>query len=166
MTQRTLIKNLAASADGPVSVSGWVDTVRDQKKVQFVVLRDESGAVQLVNPRATDDEGTVIPHPLADTISGLAQDEARLSSLRTTMRSICAGGVLLGVIAILVMVMRRGLASAKEAREVLLEAGDETADDARARRRSWLTVTGFVAAIGLAILLGAAFLVARPLFMG
>jgi hypothetical protein len=49
---------------------------------------------------------------------------------------------------------------------VLLEAGDETADDARARRRSWLTVTGFVAAIGLAILLGAAFLVARPLFMG
>jgi aspartyl-tRNA synthetase len=73
VTQRTLIKNLAASADGPVSVSGWVDTVRDQKKVQFVVLRDESGAVQLVNPRATDDEGTVIPHPLADTISGLAQ---------------------------------------------------------------------------------------------
>ncbi|MBN8612889.1 MAG: hypothetical protein J0L92_20025 [Deltaproteobacteria bacterium] len=98
--------------------------------------------------------------------SGLARDEARLASLRTTMRSICAGGVLLGVIAILVMVMRRGLASAKEAREVLLEAGDETADDARARWRSWLTVTGFVAAIGLAILLGAAFLVARPLFMG
>lgn len=73
MTERTLIKNLAAATDGPVRVSGWVETVRDQKKVQFVVLRDESGAVQLVNPRATDDEGTVIPHPLADAISGLAQ---------------------------------------------------------------------------------------------
>lgn len=36
--------------DGPVSVSGWVETVRDQKKVQFVILRDETGDVQLVNP--------------------------------------------------------------------------------------------------------------------
>ncbi len=67
MTERSLIKQLAASEDGPVSVSGWVETVRDQKKVQFVVLRDESGAVQLVNPRT--DEGA----DLADVISGLSQ---------------------------------------------------------------------------------------------
>ena len=67
MTERTLIKNLAAATDGPVSVSGWVDTVRDQKKVQFVVLRDESGAVQLVNPKGEE------PDELSDTISGLAQ---------------------------------------------------------------------------------------------
>jgi nondiscriminating aspartyl-tRNA synthetase len=73
VTHRTLIKNLAAATDGPVTVSGWVDTVRDQKKVQFVVLRDESGAVQLVNPRATDAEGAVIGDDLSDTISGLAQ---------------------------------------------------------------------------------------------
>ncbi len=50
VTVRTLISQLAAQADGPVTVAGWVDTVRDQKKVQFIVLRDESGAVQLVNP--------------------------------------------------------------------------------------------------------------------
>ncbi|WP_353808463.1 aspartate--tRNA(Asn) ligase [Agromyces sp. SYSU T00194] len=50
MSTRTLVKHLAALEDGPVSVSGWVETVRDQKKVQFVILRDESGAVQLVNP--------------------------------------------------------------------------------------------------------------------
>ena len=61
MTERTLIKNLASSADGPVRVSGWVETVRDQKKVQFVVLRDESGAVQLVNPRSFDAEGVEEP---------------------------------------------------------------------------------------------------------
>ncbi|CAN5388868.1 aspartate--tRNA(Asn) ligase [soil metagenome] len=73
MPERTLIKNLAAATDGPVSVSGWVDTVRDQKKVQFVVLRDESGAVQLVNPRPSDDEGNVIPSEISDAISGLAQ---------------------------------------------------------------------------------------------
>nr|WP_244960817.1 aspartate--tRNA(Asn) ligase [Pseudoclavibacter chungangensis] len=58
---------MPALADGPVTVQGWVDTVRDQKKVQFVVLRDESGAVQLVNPRSEGREG------ISDAISGLAQ---------------------------------------------------------------------------------------------
>ena len=47
---RVLVKQLQSLPDGPVSVSGWVETVRDQKKVQFVILRDETGAVQLVNP--------------------------------------------------------------------------------------------------------------------
>lgn len=73
MSERTLIKNLAAASDGPTSVSGWVETVRDQKKVQFVVLRDESGAVQLVHPRAFGEDGAPLEDALADTISGLAQ---------------------------------------------------------------------------------------------
>ena len=73
MTARILIKNLATLDDRPVSVSGWVDTVRDQKKVQFIVLRDESGAVQLVNPRTTDADGVVVADEPATTISGLAQ---------------------------------------------------------------------------------------------
>ncbi|TFD79110.1 aspartate--tRNA(Asn) ligase [Cryobacterium psychrophilum] len=68
-----MIKNLSALDDGTVSVSGWVDTVRDQKKVQFVVLRDESGAVQLVNPRTTDADGVVVADEPATSISGLAQ---------------------------------------------------------------------------------------------
>ncbi|WP_166785766.1 MULTISPECIES: aspartate--tRNA(Asn) ligase [Cryobacterium] len=73
MTERILIKNLAALDNGPVTVSGWVDTVRDQKKVQFVVLRDESGAVQLVNPRTTDAAGVVVADEPASTISTLSQ---------------------------------------------------------------------------------------------
>ena len=73
MSTRILIKNLAAAEDGDVSVSGWVDTVRDQKKVQFVVLRDESGAVQLVNPRAVDADGATVADELSDTISSLSQ---------------------------------------------------------------------------------------------
>ncbi|OUE20332.1 Asparagine--tRNA ligase [Clavibacter michiganensis] len=66
MTSRTLIKNLAALDDGDVAVSGWVETVRDQKKIQFVILRDESGAVQLTYKRQGDEDQT------AETISGLA----------------------------------------------------------------------------------------------
>lgn len=73
MSERTLIKNLAASTDGPITVSGWVETVRDQKKVQFVVLRDESGAVQLVNPRSFDDAGEELPSAVSETISALSQ---------------------------------------------------------------------------------------------
>ncbi len=73
MTERTLIKNLPAASDGPVSVSGWVETVRDQKKVQFVVLRDESGALQLVHPRTAAAEGEApVVDEIADTISALS----------------------------------------------------------------------------------------------
>ena len=67
VTERSLVKQLAASPDGPVTVSGWAETVRDQKKVQFVILRDETGAVQLVHPRGAEGEAD----PIADTISGL-----------------------------------------------------------------------------------------------
>ncbi|WP_373294852.1 aspartate--tRNA(Asn) ligase [Mycetocola manganoxydans] len=71
-----MIKNLADLPEGPVSVSGWVETVRDQKKVQFIVLRDESGAAQLVNPavRELNDEDDASASKLAitETISALA----------------------------------------------------------------------------------------------
>jgi len=73
VTERVLIKDLAALPDGLVSVAGWVETVRDQKKVQFVVLRDESGAVQLVNPRTVGEDGTVLADEPATTISALSQ---------------------------------------------------------------------------------------------
>jgi aspartyl-tRNA synthetase len=71
VTERLLIKNLAAASDGPVSVSGWVETVRDQKKVQFIVLRDESGGLQLVHPRTDVEEGSA-PDELAQAISALS----------------------------------------------------------------------------------------------
>jgi nondiscriminating aspartyl-tRNA synthetase len=55
MSTRSLIKNLAAAQDGPVSLSGWVETLRDQKRIQFVVLRDESGSVQVTYKREEED---------------------------------------------------------------------------------------------------------------
>jgi len=76
VTSRILINSLPSMQDGAgVKVSGWVDTVRDQKKVQFVVLHDETGAVQVVNPatRADDDSAQSDPQKLAltETISSL-----------------------------------------------------------------------------------------------
>jgi aspartyl/asparaginyl-tRNA synthetase len=53
-----------------------VETVRDQKKVQFVILRDETGAVQLVNPatRPVEDASEQDAEALAltDLISNLS----------------------------------------------------------------------------------------------
>ena len=73
--ERTLIKDLSALPDGPVTVTGWVETVRDQKKVQFVVLRDETGALQLVRPRTAADvlEAAGETDDVADAISSLSQ---------------------------------------------------------------------------------------------
>src|SRR6478752_9591320 len=75
VSERVLVKQLQGLPDGPVSVSGWVETVRDQKKVQFVILRDETGAVQLVNPatRPAEDgsEQDAAALALTETISAL-----------------------------------------------------------------------------------------------
>ncbi len=77
MNERVLVKNLGARTEGPVTVSGWVETVRDQKRVQFIVLRDESGAVQLVNGALREPDPEV-PNAekliaLTEAISALAQ---------------------------------------------------------------------------------------------
>ncbi|WP_127819780.1 aspartate--tRNA(Asn) ligase, partial [Microbacterium sp. CPCC 204701] len=77
MSERVLVQQLQGLPDGPVSVSGWVETVRDQKKVQFVILRDETGAVQLVNPATREladdaDAATEASLVLTTTISELA----------------------------------------------------------------------------------------------
>ena len=72
MTARTLIADLAAAPEGPVRVAGWVETVRDQKKVQFIVLRDESGAAQLVNPaiRETGEGDTTLTEAISALSTG------------------------------------------------------------------------------------------------
>ncbi|MFT4211875.1 MAG: aspartate--tRNA(Asn) ligase [Microbacterium sp.] len=72
MSERVLINQLQTLPDGPVTVSGWVETVRDQKKVQFVILRDETGAVQLVNPATREPDEDAASFALTETVSGLA----------------------------------------------------------------------------------------------
>jgi nondiscriminating aspartyl-tRNA synthetase len=68
--ERTLISSLASRAGERVEVRGWVQAVRDQKRMQFVILRDESGVVQGVLPK---DEP---PSELNDAVSALAPESA------------------------------------------------------------------------------------------
>ncbi len=74
VTERTLVSQLQSREDGPVRVSGWVETVRDQKKVQFVILRDETGAVQLVNPATRPDPDATEQDASALALSALISE--------------------------------------------------------------------------------------------
>ena len=47
-TPRTLIAELPANVGETVRLRGWVNAVRDQKRMQFVILRDETGLAQVV----------------------------------------------------------------------------------------------------------------------
>jgi aspartyl/asparaginyl-tRNA synthetase len=77
VTTRIRISDLASTPDGTaVVLGGFVETVRDQKKVQFVILRDETGACQLVNPALREDDPEAGTNPerreLTDAISALS----------------------------------------------------------------------------------------------
>lgn len=67
--KRTLVSQLADSIGRTVKIAGWVQTIRDQKRMQFLVIRDHTGSVQVVLEKAR--------HPvLAETITGLARESA------------------------------------------------------------------------------------------
>ncbi|MFI4993980.1 MAG: aspartate--tRNA(Asn) ligase [Solirubrobacterales bacterium] len=67
---RTLISELPQHTGEQVTIRGWVNAIRDQKKVQFVVIRDETGMAQVVLGK--DDP----PGELNEQISGLTVESA------------------------------------------------------------------------------------------
>ena len=68
--ERTLTADLPAKVGTRASVRGWVQTIRDQKRVQFLVVRDEAGAVQVVLGK--DDP----PSELNEAVSALTPESA------------------------------------------------------------------------------------------
>jgi aspartyl-tRNA synthetase len=67
---RTLISELGEKVGEQVVVRGWVQAIRDQKRVQFVILRDESGLAQAV--LAKEDP----PSELNEAISAVTVESA------------------------------------------------------------------------------------------
>jgi nondiscriminating aspartyl-tRNA synthetase len=67
--RRTWVGDVPHSVGLTIRVSGLVETIRDQKRMQFLVLRDRTGAVQLTHEKATDDE-------IAERISALTPGSA------------------------------------------------------------------------------------------
>ncbi|MCA9329382.1 aspartate--tRNA(Asn) ligase [Candidatus Saccharibacteria bacterium] len=57
MIERTPIKNLPEHAErgSDVTVGGFVEGLRDQRRIQFLIIGDETGSVQAVNFHGDDD---------------------------------------------------------------------------------------------------------------
>jgi nondiscriminating aspartyl-tRNA synthetase len=68
--ERTLIAELPQKIGQRVRVRGWINALRDQKRVQFIVLRDETGMAQVV--LAKDDP----PSELNERVSALTVESA------------------------------------------------------------------------------------------
>ncbi len=70
MKLRTLIKDVVRSTGHEVKIQGWVKTIRDQKRVQFLLVRDHTGLVQATVERAPGNA------TLNQTIASLTRESA------------------------------------------------------------------------------------------
>jgi len=68
--QRTLIAELPGRISERVRVRGWVHALRDQKRIQFLIVRDESGLAQAALPKQDR------PSELNEALSALAPESA------------------------------------------------------------------------------------------
>ncbi len=68
--ERTLVEQLREHLGERVRVRGWAQAIRDQKSVQFVIVRDETGLVQVVSPKSDP------PSALNETVSALSAESA------------------------------------------------------------------------------------------
>ena len=67
--ERTYISDLSKHIDEEVKIQGWLQIIRDQKKMQFLILRDRTGLVQVAHYRPSNEE-------IANTISSLGVETA------------------------------------------------------------------------------------------
>jgi aspartyl/asparaginyl-tRNA synthetase len=62
--ERTLIKDLRSAIGQTVQLKGWLQTLRDQKKIQFLILRDPTGLAQVAHWKPNDEsENWVLKAP-------------------------------------------------------------------------------------------------------
>jgi nondiscriminating aspartyl-tRNA synthetase len=67
--ERTPINELGKHIDEQVTIQGWLQTLRDQKNMQFLIVRDRTGLVQVSHWKEGNPE-------LAETISTLGTESA------------------------------------------------------------------------------------------
>src|SRR5580700_7074463 len=83
-TPRILVADLHRHVGDTVSIAGWAQTLRLQRAVQFVIVRDHTGAVQVTHRR----DGS----PLEERLEGLSVE----SAVRVTGRVVANPVVTLG----------------------------------------------------------------------
>ena len=66
--ERTLVRDARQRLGASITLRGFVQTVRDQKAVQFIILRDPTGLIQLVAERSDAN------HVLNELVAGLTRE--------------------------------------------------------------------------------------------
>jgi len=92
---RTLIAELPGEVGRPVRIRGWVQSLRDQKRTQFVIVRDETGLAQVVlakedPPSALNRTLSTLTDESAVTITGtvVADERVKLAGLEVRLEEI------------------------------------------------------------------------------
>ncbi|MDY0125905.1 MAG: aspartate--tRNA(Asn) ligase [Anaerolineaceae bacterium] len=93
--QRTLIKDLREKIDQQVTLKGWLQTLRDQKSMQFLIIRDNTGLAQvahwkkgnlelaeLISTLGTESALTITGKVVANEVVKLGGIEIQLESLK------------------------------------------------------------------------------------
>jgi nondiscriminating aspartyl-tRNA synthetase len=85
---RTRIADLGEHVEEQVTIRGWVQVVRDQKRMQFLVIRDESGSAQAILGKedpssALNEEISALDAESAVTVTGkvVADERVKLGGL-------------------------------------------------------------------------------------
>jgi nondiscriminating aspartyl-tRNA synthetase len=93
--KRVVVADLKSHLHDTVELRGWVHAVRDQKRVQFVVLRDETGLAQLVlakedPPSELNETISVVTPESAVTVTGLvvADERVKLGGVEIQLASV------------------------------------------------------------------------------
>src|SRR5512142_2437046 len=96
--ERTLIGDLRDHVGQAVTIQGWLQTLRDQKKMQFLILRDTTGSVQVVSEKAANPQAAEIISKLsaetALTITGRVIDNpvVKLGGLEVQLETVRVEG--------------------------------------------------------------------------
>jgi nondiscriminating aspartyl-tRNA synthetase len=92
---RVAVADLKSHLEETVELRGWVHAVRDQKRMQFVVLRDETGLAQLIlgkqeQPSELNETISALTPESAVTVAGLvvADERVKLGGLEVQLASL------------------------------------------------------------------------------
>lgn len=131
--------------------------VRERLEAERSEILDPEGTPWRMLLASAEEEIRQVPA----AVSGIEEDRAAVAARRRRVQIVGGIALALGSGVFLASLLRRGLRAAEEARGVLRAAGDETAGSRATRLRMTFAVLLFVGAVGVALLAGAALVLAR-----